>query len=501
MELKGADRSFLVCAVLGGVLTLFIWNLPWRFQVNDDEIMMWLVSGTYTGKPESFAVFIHPILSLCFAKLYTLAPELTWYPGCWFLTMFLGYLAYLRLIWSKTTGQFTALVWSLFALCLLVHFLFFLQFSIVSAFAISAGLACRFSRDSAERIRIVRIYDTDLLILIGFLIRPEVLVLFLAAYLVLNVLVVGNFVKVRLLIIPLLVLLLGYGVSHLWIKEANLQEFQRMNTLRSQVFDHPMLQLYLNEYKESEPELFYFANGLIDFERDADLVNKLEIWKVQLDGKRAEKLSADFLIRSLTYYLYHGRFFAVLMAAFVFFAFVLRGKQAAQILALLTFGLVLLSPFYLIKVQIYVLVFLVYFSSCLIISKERANKRVALIAVFVLVSAILAYHLYALTQSVQNVIPGDTIRQQLHDFHEEGIEEVYWVGAGTAYGEFYFDRPLNFKKLGWPTLLEACKSTRQTTGRTYLIHNDIYLEYRGYFGTATPRVTSIDGMILLIPNR
>jgi|GEM_PF-6032982 len=47
MGLKGSDRFFLAWAVLGGIMTLLIWNLPWRFQVNDDEIMMWLVSGAY----------------------------------------------------------------------------------------------------------------------------------------------------------------------------------------------------------------------------------------------------------------------------------------------------------------------------------------------------------------------------------------------------------------------------------------------------------------------
>ncbi|MFT4855343.1 MAG: hypothetical protein ACI942_000713, partial [Planctomycetota bacterium] len=92
MEKLGIRSVFRIWAILGLLAMIVIWFLPWRFQTNDDELMMWLVSGAYTGTPESYAVFIHPLLSWIFSKLYTLFPEIRWYPLTWFLVMYLGYL-------------------------------------------------------------------------------------------------------------------------------------------------------------------------------------------------------------------------------------------------------------------------------------------------------------------------------------------------------------------------------------------------------------------------
>jgi hypothetical protein len=47
MGLKGSDRFVLLWSTIGILAALLIWNLPWRFQFNDDEVMMWLVSGAY----------------------------------------------------------------------------------------------------------------------------------------------------------------------------------------------------------------------------------------------------------------------------------------------------------------------------------------------------------------------------------------------------------------------------------------------------------------------
>ncbi|OOG74572.1 hypothetical protein [Algoriphagus sp. A40] len=500
MGLKSNDRFLLFWSLLGAVGMLTIWHLPWRFQVNDDEIMMWLVSGAYTGKPESFAVFLHPVLSWGFAKLYTVAPAVKWYPACWFLTMFLGYLGYERLIWSRAIENMQAQVWSLFALCILVHFLFFLQFSAVSAFAISAGLANRFGRDSSETLQVFRFYFTDLLLLIGFLIRPEILFLSLAAYLVLSLLVVRNSGAIKRLVIPALILVLGYGVSKWYTEKYDLGEFQRINTLRSQVFDHPMLQLYKDEFKNADPDLYHFANGLMDFGRERDLVGKLEVWKSNLDARRTEKFSAEFLIHSLTFYLYHGRFFALLMAAFLLFAFAANRKRGLLALVLLILGLLFLAPFYLIKVQIYVLVFLVYFSFSLIHSDMELRIKVPLVTVFVFLSGLLMYHLSSFMQSFQNVMPGDPIRKELRSLYERGTRPVYLIEPGNVTGNLYFDRPLNFKKLGWPTLLDDRTPDWENPLGAYLVDSATYSGNREYFESFAQR-PSIEGWVLLVPKR
>lgn len=498
MGLKTQDRFLLFWTILGAAGFILIWHLPWRFQVNDDEIMMWLVSGAYTGKPESFAVFLHPVLSWCFAKLYTIAPEVKWYPACWFLTMFLGYLGYLQLIWSKTIDNMQAQVWSLFALCLFIHFLFFLQFSVVSAFAISAGLASRFGRDPSEKSQIFRFCFTDLLLLIGFLIRSEILFLSLVAYLILSLFVARDSGAIKRLVIPALILVLGYGVSQWYYKKSDLREFQRLNTLRSQVFDHPMLQLYKDEFKDVDPDLYHFANGLMDFERERDLVGKLEVWKSKLDDRGTEKYSAEFLIYSFTFFLYNERFFAVLMAVFLLFAIAANRERALLALALLMLGLLFLAPFYLLKVQIYALVFLIYFSFSLIHSDNELKMKIPLVAVFVFLSVILLYHLNSFMQSFQNLIPGDPIRKELRSLSEMGTGPVYLIESGNVTGNFYFDRKLNFRKLGWPTLLDDGTPDGENPVRAYLVDSVTYLCNREYFGLFAQRPT-IDGWILLVP--
>jgi hypothetical protein len=141
MEKIGARSLFRFWAILGLLAMIVIWFLPWRFQTNDDELMMWLVSGAYTGTPESYAVFIHPILSWYFSKLYTFFPSVPWYPLSWFAVMYLSYLVFLNLVWKKNSELIMKQIWSLFLFAFLIHFTFSLQFSIVSAFAVSAGIS------------------------------------------------------------------------------------------------------------------------------------------------------------------------------------------------------------------------------------------------------------------------------------------------------------------------------------------------------------------------
>lgn len=125
MEKVSTKSFFWFWALLGLASMILIWFLPWRFQTNDDELMMWLVSGAYTGEPESFAVFIHPILSWSFSKLYTFFPAIPWYPLTWFLGMYLSYLVFLDLVSKKNFQQLSFHIWALFLFAFLIHFSFF----------------------------------------------------------------------------------------------------------------------------------------------------------------------------------------------------------------------------------------------------------------------------------------------------------------------------------------------------------------------------------------
>lgn len=60
----------------GAALFIVAFASPFIFETNDDTRMMMLVSGTFSGAPGDYAVFIHPLLSLFLSKLYALNAEL-----------------------------------------------------------------------------------------------------------------------------------------------------------------------------------------------------------------------------------------------------------------------------------------------------------------------------------------------------------------------------------------------------------------------------------------
>src|SRR5690606_27825638 len=53
---------------VGAALFIVAFASPFIFETNDDSKMMMLVSGTFSGVPEDYGVFIHPLLSLFFSQ-------------------------------------------------------------------------------------------------------------------------------------------------------------------------------------------------------------------------------------------------------------------------------------------------------------------------------------------------------------------------------------------------------------------------------------------------
>ncbi|KPQ19480.1 MAG: hypothetical protein HLUCCX10_02530 [Algoriphagus marincola HL-49] len=149
-----------------------IWLLPWRFQTNDDVMMMWLVSGAYTGEPEPYAVFIHPWLSWSFSKIYGLFPETNWYGLTWFAVNFLSAFLLLKKVWISAFTKIQKHFWSLFIGLLSFHFAFFPQFTLIAGLAALAGLLTVFDTKSKGFITLGYV-----VLLMAFSIRFEAAVL------------------------------------------------------------------------------------------------------------------------------------------------------------------------------------------------------------------------------------------------------------------------------------------------------------------------------------
>ncbi|MBN3582997.1 hypothetical protein JYB64_11425 [Algoriphagus aestuarii] len=273
----------LIWSILGLIATVTIWFLPWRFQVNDDQIMMWLVSGAYTGTPEPYAVFIHPSLSWVFSKAYMIVPAIAWYPLTWFLVVFLSYFVLLKVISKLEIPVQERRFFALLNFSILVHLLFFPQFTQVAGFATLAGFTLLFGKSSPREIRTIGY----LMITLGFLIRFEAAVLismgvFLWVFFAFRA---KNFKTIFPILLPVFLLAgLVFGSKSIFEQNSEHKEFLKFNKARSAVIDHPVFykNVLENEIEEGN-EWFYFSRWF--FEEGKIDVEGLESKKRKLDAE------------------------------------------------------------------------------------------------------------------------------------------------------------------------------------------------------------------------
>lgn len=265
MEKIGTIPLFRIWAILGLLALIVIWFLPWRFQTNDDELMMWLVSGAYTGTPESYAVFIHPLLSWIFSKLHTFSPEIRWYPLTWFSVLYLGYFGLLKVLFQRKSQSLSNVVLATILLCLLIHFTLFMQFTIVSGFAALAGFSLFIS--STQRQNFSRLLLIFTLLSISTLIRWESFVLvglgFLGYLIFLNSRLLRT--SIFFLFSILLLFLTGFFSKTIWENSSAYSSFVSYNQARAAVSDHPVTVKYASEGKmNSNSKWFYFSHWMMD---------------------------------------------------------------------------------------------------------------------------------------------------------------------------------------------------------------------------------------------
>lgn len=296
MEVSSNSFFFRIWAIVGLIAFLIVWNLPWRFQVNDDLIMMWLVSGAYTGIPESYAVFIHPLLSWILSTVYAGAPEVPWYAISWFGVLFLSYL----LILSKISRIGDSPQWkhffSGFALIAIMHFCFFLQFTIVAGIASIAGLLILDRGKTNYPKSIIAV--AWLLIVLSLMIRWESMVLVGFGFLLFNILFVSKTeIKSVLKLFSLLILVFGLAVGskYYWEINSEYSDFLAFNKARASVIDHPVFyeRIKSGKLEEGSPT-FFFSRWMFEDEKIG--ISVLNGQKQELDD---DLYSFDQIINSL----------------------------------------------------------------------------------------------------------------------------------------------------------------------------------------------------------
>ena len=209
---------------------------------------------------------------------------------------------------------------------------------------------------------------------------------------------------------------------------------------------HPhVLQLEKDRFINSEPELYYFSNGLIDFSENQLTRDKLLEWKHMLDDLRWEAVSFSFYKKSFGTFIQNERFVLPLMALFLLFTLYTNLKKGLKLLLVIILGLVVLAPFYLIKIQIYILLFLLFFILMILDRQEGEFHKWPFLIFQSILSIVIVFHCYSFSLSHHNISSGTELQEKLNKLKGDGYAEIIIASENKYYLELIFESPLPFK--------------------------------------------------------
>ncbi|MFC5624616.1 hypothetical protein SAMN06265367_10352 [Algoriphagus winogradskyi] len=434
-----------------GAMTI-IWFLPWRFQVNDDEIMMWLVSGAYTGTPESYAVFIHPILSWTFSKLYTLAPAIPWYPLTWFLVIWLSFLG-LILNLNLRRSRFNAnIILLLFCLSLFLHFALFLQFTIVAGISGISGLLLLF-RGNAKKNKSLSIFSF-FLIGISILIRWESFVLVFLGfgffYFIFYSLS-GILKSLRLFLFPSLLLVILLGSKIIWEQQSEYSDFIHYNKARAAVSDHPITnQLSLEGKLKIDSKWFFFSQWMMEDESSS--LSELRARKAELDAElfsfKQIGNSIVRLIRVMRTEAFKSIFSGILIAFFLFNY--KDSKQALVFLLLWLLFFIVFNHFFILNGRVVILFFLPFLFPVFIEANQRLiGKRTSIILSFLIIILFTFHVLNFMNEAQARKVMQTEFITLTETIPEESLLVLEGYPENFLGINYTLDKQVPFLSLGW----------------------------------------------------
>ncbi|MFC5190284.1 hypothetical protein ACFPIK_00790 [Algoriphagus aquatilis] len=343
----------------GAISIAMITWLPWRFQVNDDVIMMWLVSGAYTGTPEPFAVFIHPVLSWMFSKLYTAGPSIYWYESLWFLTIYFSFALLIKSVSQIHTSELFRNLLAFFILLISLHLSIFPQFTLVAGFAAFSSLVILTGKESKLLWRLAFV-----LLSLGIMIRWESTVLIGLGFIFCSIFTFPFSFRIRISkpIIRIVLLFISLiGSKSIYEINSPYAEFLKFNRIRAAVIDHPVFYQEILEKKIPESsELYFFSRWY--FEDSGISETDLQEKKKSLD---LSFFTFDYALNSLKRLWRFQKveaYKSALILGILFFYFLLIRKKHSLIL----FGsfwllfLLIFNHFFLIQGRVIFLFFLCF---------------------------------------------------------------------------------------------------------------------------------------------
>jgi hypothetical protein len=395
------NYHILFCFI-GGFLYAVIFFLPFIFETNDDNKMMMLVSGSHSGTPEGYAVFLHPLLSEFLAGLYKLTTNVPWYPLLWFVFFYLAYLAWVKVVFKKTSSKPIRLLFVLAFLSFALQSLFYLQFTVVAGVLGFSGILLILIKYQGVKISNHEMVLGYFLCLLSILVRKESFFLFAVGYSIIAFLEFGLKRGVKILwnerrMIGVIVLLLVFTPVYENLK--GYQNYVEFNTARSKLLDHPVL-YNLEVDQDLQPDLYFFKNWYFRDNPAID-INFLVKWKNKLDTLFLEQ---DHVKHSLNFFWsesQNNKFISYLGLLYLCMIFATRGtvRKKVAFLSIWTVVIFILNYFYLVHARVQSLIVLQILGITVFLYREapaiKLGNRIILTALFLLGSLFHVRNIYA----------------------------------------------------------------------------------------------------------
>jgi hypothetical protein len=241
-SVKIKEKPFLPILIFTSVFFIVAaYFLPIRFEENDDVVMLLLASGSITGTPEFFLVFINSIYGFLVSSLYKILPFVEWYTLLFSFIHILSMSIIITCIIKKQQNFFLKLAFITLFYIIQLYLIQNFQFTTTAALSSIAGLVL--SYNSQNRVHFL---GGIALFVIASLIRFE------AAFLVLLIflpIIFWDCISVRKIkftstckyigIAVFIAVLCKYADSYIVKQNPQMHEYVTYNKLRGNIHDNP----------------------------------------------------------------------------------------------------------------------------------------------------------------------------------------------------------------------------------------------------------------------
>ena len=219
---------------------------PFRFEENDDIIMLLLASGNYTGDFESNLIFINPIYGFIVSGLYQLIKGVEWYTFLFVFFHLISFSIVIHYVISLLINNRLKLILVILLSVIELNLIMYLQFTTVSILLTLAGIIL-FSKSNK-----IGLISSFFFILLAGLIRYEAVLLILLLFFPYYIYDSLKSKKANKIIIYISFLLIVVSVRYIsyGLMSKEWKEFTEFNKLRGKVTDNPNADLKTSIYKD-----------------------------------------------------------------------------------------------------------------------------------------------------------------------------------------------------------------------------------------------------------